>query len=34
MREEYPYYVPMFRVREDGSIKEASSSLNRPKNTS
>ena len=27
MREEYPYYVPMFRVREDGSIKRASSSL-------
>lgn len=27
MREEYPYYVPMFRVREDGSIKRASGSL-------
>lgn len=27
MRQEYPYYVPMFRVREDGSGKQASSSL-------
>jgi len=27
MRQEYPYYVPMFRVREDGSSKQASSSL-------
>jgi hypothetical protein len=27
MRKEYPYYVPMFRVREDGLIKRASSSL-------
>lgn len=27
MREEYPYYVPMFRVREDNSTKRAKSSL-------
>jgi len=27
MRQEYPYYVPMSRVREDGSSKQASSSL-------
>ena len=27
MRQEYPYYVPMFRVREDGSSKQASGSL-------